>query len=229
MNQITFREYKELVYIPPVLSKAINSYEIAVKKYENKINQDMMDEEFEEQYKLSSEKNKISALLQSYRLSEMINPNIFTYYRVCLTYYALKVSFVILLPVDYPSKYWSANSRSPEIKILSFDRNEEKGKEVKAPAGIPMKAQFDVKNTFCQEAEELEIEANSNSGWESPMKGKIEKNFSLLLRINRIITVIGRLQNNYHEAHKKYDWVKLQIFTIIEISFSCLFCFFVWE
>lgn len=64
-----------------------------------------MDEEFEEQYKLSSERNKISSLLQSYHLSEMINPNIFTYHRVCLTYYSLRVVFVILLPVDYPSKY----------------------------------------------------------------------------------------------------------------------------
>ena len=64
-----------------------------------------MDEEFDEQYKLSSEKNKILSLLQSYHLCEMITPNIFTYYRVSLTYYTLRVVFVILLPVDYPSKY----------------------------------------------------------------------------------------------------------------------------
>ena len=76
---------------------------------------------------------------------------------------------------------------------------------MKAPNGIPLKAKFDVNNTFSYEAEELEIEGNKSSGWDSPMTGKVEKNFSLLLKINRILTIIGRLQNNYHEAHKKID------------------------
>lgn len=105
MAAITFKEYKEIVYLPPTLLKAINSYEISSRQLEIKKAQSMLGEEFEEQYKLDAEKVKIMSWLKSYHLSEMVSPNLFTYHKITLTYYTLKVVFVILLPLDYPTRY----------------------------------------------------------------------------------------------------------------------------
>ena len=80
----------------------------------------------------------------------MLNSNCFHYHKVSLSYYNLKVVFVLLLPFDYPLKYFISNFRDPEMKLILFERSDEKS--AKFPSGLACKAKIDAKLTFPHDA-----------------------------------------------------------------------------
>ena len=69
---------------------------------------------------------------------------------------------------------------------------------------LPCKGTSKTILSYTEEAEIVEKEGNGVVPYPN-IKGKYEKHFSLVLQINRVLTVVGQMEMLHHEASKKYD------------------------